>query len=601
MPQTVIDRVNKLSKDQPEQFIFTDRKGRLIGDIELPSSNEDDDLTHDNHAEIPGVDRGEIETLQEVEAKEPDTPVIGEPRIEIDILPDDNQEHEPPLLTPVPDAQEPTPIQIVTPDEIPGVRRSTRVKFQPKQDYIPSMTGSSKYAYAGTQLETQGVLHPDLHMFHQSDVYYSEPDVVAAIMTQLSLKAGLKAWGKDAQKAVHLEMKQLHFRDTSKPMRWTELTRAQHQIVLESHMFLKQKRTGTIKGRTVAGGNKQRDFISKEEVSSPTVATEAVLLSCIIGVDKRRDVAVIDIPNAFIQTQIEDEKDMAIIKIKGVLVDMLLDIAPTVYTPYVTTDWKGAKQLIVQCQNAIYRTMMASLLYYKKFSKSLKSVGFEFNPYNPCVANKQISGQQMTICFHVDNFKLSHKSPKVNDRMIRWLKREYESIFEDGSGEMSVSRGKIHTYLGMTLDYTLQGRVMITMFEYINEIISAYDKADPKGGGTKTSAAPENLFWIDDDCKKLDDKKSKQFHNLVAKTLYAPKRARPDTCTAVAYLTTRVREPDTDDWKKLFHMIKYLRGTKTLPLVLSASGTGILKWWVDRSFTVHPGMRGHTGGGLTMG
>jgi hypothetical protein len=121
MPQTVIDRVNKLGKDQPEQFIFTDRKGRLIGDIELPSSDEDDDLTHDDHAETSGVDRGEIETPQEVEAKEPDAPVIDEPRIEIDILPDDNQEHEPPLVTPVPDVQEPTPIEIVTPDKIPGV------------------------------------------------------------------------------------------------------------------------------------------------------------------------------------------------------------------------------------------------------------------------------------------------------------------------------------------------------------------------------------------------------------------------------------------------------------------------------------------------
>jgi hypothetical protein len=179
------------------------------------------------------VDRGESVTPQEVEAKGPGTPVIDEPQIEIDILPDDNQEHEPPLLTPVPDVQqEPTPIEIVTPDEIPGVQRSTRSKFQPKQDYIPSMTGSSKYAYAVTQLETQGVLHLDSHMFHQSDVYHSEPDVVAAIMTQLSLKAGLKAWGKDAQKAVHSEMKQLHFRETFKPMRWTELTHAQRQLVL---------------------------------------------------------------------------------------------------------------------------------------------------------------------------------------------------------------------------------------------------------------------------------------------------------------------------------------------------------------------------------
>jgi hypothetical protein len=92
-----------------------------------------------------------------------------------------------------------------------------------------------------------------------------------------------------------------------------------------------------------------------------------------------------------------------------------------------------------------------------------------------------------------------------------------------------------------------------------------------------------------------------EFHNLVAKTLYATKRARPDTCTAIAFLTTRVRAPDKDDWKKLSHLMKYLRGTRSMPLILSANGSGILKWWVDASFAVHPNMRGHSGGGLSLG
>jgi hypothetical protein len=65
----------------------------------------------------------------------------------------------------------------------------------------------------------------------------------------------------------------------------------------------------------VAGGNKQRDYIAKEDASSPTVATESLLLSCIINAEEKRDVAVVDIPNAFIQTCVEDQKDMAFIKI----------------------------------------------------------------------------------------------------------------------------------------------------------------------------------------------------------------------------------------------------------------------------------------------
>jgi hypothetical protein len=82
---------------------------------------------------------------------------------------------------------------------------------------------------------------------------------------------------------------------------------------------------------------------------------------------------------------------------------------------------------------------------------------------------------------------------------------------------MRVSRVKI------TLDYTVRGQVEITMFDYVDEILTAFDKAEPKGGSTKTSAVPDSIFNIDDSCAKLAHKKDVEFHNLVAKTLYATK------------------------------------------------------------------------------
>jgi hypothetical protein len=178
--------------------------------------------------------------------------------------------------------------------------------------------------------------------------------------------------------------------------------------VLESHVFLKQKREGKIKGRTVAGGNKQRDYISKEYASSPTVTTESVLLPCIIDAEEERYVAVVDIPKAFVQTHVEKEKDMVFIKIRGILVDIPVEIAPDVYKSYVSKGKKGSKQLLVQCRNALYGTMVASLLYYQKFFKSLTDIDFVINPYYLCIANKMIEGEQITICFHVDDCKLSH-------------------------------------------------------------------------------------------------------------------------------------------------------------------------------------------------
>jgi hypothetical protein len=119
---------------------------------------------------------------------------------------------------------------------------------------------------------------------------------------------------------------------------------------------------------------------------------ESVLLTCIIDAEEERDVAVIDIPNAFVQTRVEDEKDMAIIKLRGILVDMLVKIAPDVYKSYATTDKKGVRQLLVRCKNALYGTMVASLLYYHKFTKSLIRIRFELNLYDPCMANKMIKG-----------------------------------------------------------------------------------------------------------------------------------------------------------------------------------------------------------------
>jgi hypothetical protein len=212
-----------------------------------------------------------------------------------------------------------------------------------------------------------------------------------------------------------------------------------------------------------------------------------------------------------------------------------------------------------------------------------------------------VRGKQLTICWHVDDLKVSHVMPKVMDRMIKYLvRKEYESIFEDGSGAMEVSRGKTHKYLGMTLDYNVRGQVSVTVFDHLDDILTVFEKIEPNGGGTKTSAAPTNLFTVNEDCEKLPDVKA-EFHNIVAKTLYVTKWARPDTCTPIAFLTTRAREPDTDDWKKMVHLMKHLRGTRDLPLILSANGSHVLMWWVDASFAVHPNLRGHAGSCLSLG
>ncbi len=199
----------------------------------------------------------------------------------------------------------------------------------------------------------------------------------------------------------------------------------------------------------------------------------------------------------------------------------------------------------------------------------------------------------------MDDCKISHLIPKVIDETIEWLRSEYEHVFEDGTGEMKVHCGKTHKYLGTSLDFGRDNQCRITIIDYVDEIVAAYDKAlselddgfsavKKKSNPARTSAAPNDLFVVDKDAEKLSEESSIAFHHLVAKTLYVSKHARPDVSTAIAFLTTRVRAPDVDDWRKLRHLMEYLKVNRLRPLILSANGSGVLMWYDDASFAVHP-------------
>jgi hypothetical protein len=132
--------------------------------------------------EITGVDVEGTETQD----------AVPTPHVEIDDLNIHHVDPAPIEVAPTqeePRAETPAPVELRA--QAPELHRSTRVRSQTNQGYTPSLSGS-KYSYALMQLEIQGVLNPDSHMFVQDDFYQAEPDAVEAIMTQLSLKAGLQ-------------------------------------------------------------------------------------------------------------------------------------------------------------------------------------------------------------------------------------------------------------------------------------------------------------------------------------------------------------------------------------------------------------------------
>ena len=288
-------------------------------------------------------------------------------------------------------------------------------------------------------------------------------------MTQMSAKAGIDLYGEQAEEALLQEFIQQRDLDVYTILDPLELTPDHKRAALRAINLIKLKRSGDLKGRTVADGSKQRDLYPKSETASPAVHTLALMLTIIIDAYERRDVATADVAGAYLKAYMDD---YVLIKFTGQSVDILLKMEPA-YEKFVTMT-RGAKTLYGKLNKALYGCVKSALLWYRLFHETLKQMGFTINPYDPCVANCNIEGAQCTIAWYVDDMKISHVNPEVVTRVIDSLEEKF--------GKMSVTRGREHNFLGMNIVYTDEQTAKLTMKQYLRE------------SSTRLLLQPERIF-----------------------------------------------------------------------------------------------------------
>ena len=188
---------------------------------------------------------------------------------------------------------------------------------------------------------------------------------------QFFLHEGLKKFGDKGSNAAFEELKQLHQRDAFKPRFADSMSNEEKKKALNTIVLIEEKCDGRIKGRAVADGRKQRTEIQKEDAASPTASLESIILTSIIDAVEGREVCIADIPNAFVQTDMDG--DTVFMKLTGAAADLLVKTAPELYRKYIILE-KGKRVLYVEAQKAIYGTLRAALLFYKQLVKDLKSI-----------------------------------------------------------------------------------------------------------------------------------------------------------------------------------------------------------------------------------
>ena len=335
-----------------------------------------------------------------------------------------------------------------------------------------------------------------------------EGDMLSFIMAQMSAKAGIKQFGKKGKEAIMLELEQLLYHKVMQGHDAKTLTKQQKQAALKYLMFLKEKRCGKIKGRGCANGRKQRLYKTKDETSSPMISIESLFLTCLIDAMEERCVITCDIPGAFMQTDINE---LIHVKLEGELAKLLVCLDPT-YQKFIT--YENKKPVIyTELSKALYGTLQAALLFWKDLTKFLEGQGFEANPYDWCVMNKNINGKQCMVRWHVDDLKISHVDDPVVEGLVSALNDKYGK-----EAPLSMTHGKVHDYLGMTIDYSMPGKVTFSMPDYVEGLI--HEMPDELLSGQANTPAANHLFDVNDNATKLDEEQVDIYHHLTVKLLY---------------------------------------------------------------------------------
>ena len=251
---------------------------------------------------------------------------------------------------------------------------------------------------------------------------------------------------------------------------------------------------------------------------------------------EERDIAVVDIPVAFLQTK---ARNGTMIKLQGAVVEALLKINPKWSKCIVYEEKKRVPTIYIEATKARYGMVDASKVLFNDLTLYLvETLGFTPNTYDVCVVNKQIDGKKCTISWYVDDLKISHKYSNVITNIIKSLNNKYGTILP-----LLVSRGKVHDYLGMNFDFTIKGKVMITMYDQVDNIIDEAPNVYKTGTGCAT-ASPKNLYSVHEPCEGnelLYDTKREEYHTLTAQCLYISKHGQPDIQTSIAFHCTRVK------------------------------------------------------------
>ena len=421
----------------------------------------------------------------------------------------------------------------------------------------------------------------------RSQKTYGENDRTWEYGLNITTKEAMRRFGEaETIRVARLEMKQMIDLDVFEPINKEE-NQYKWLKTIRCFMFYKDKYDAMgefekLKARIVANDTNP-DMTVYVDKSSPTVSLTAVMTIISIAARERRYVKVVDIAGAYLNALIRNKTILMFIEPELAKILVSLDKK---YRSFLRKDGS----LIVKLKKALYGCVESAKLWYDHLTTGLKEIGFVQNLLDGCVFNRvNKNNKQCTICLYVDDLLITSEDSDDINSVIDYLNKTYKTI--------SVKEGPVISYLGMSLDFSVVGKVKVSMDGYVKEILSGYDVK-----GYAVTPATNDLFDINKFNSLLNQQDKDIFHSRVAKLLYLAKRVRPDLLVSCSFLASRVNCATEHDMMKLNRILRYINSTPKASIVLGLGGEDIqLIAYIDASYGIHSDGKGQTGCLITLG